>query len=182
LTEITIEKIKERAEIDAKRNGYYLNPDPKFLKSLLDGLKKNETRYNYPSCPCRLSAGKIEFDKDIICPCDYRDSDVLEFGACYCALYVDEKTRKGIVELSPVPERRPLDKQAKSYDSTAKKDQNKKVENIRENKLSETKMKMWFCEQCGYVAFREEPPLICPICRAKKEMFSKIKTQISYLS
>jgi len=97
-------------------------------------------------------------------------------------LYVDEKTHKGIVELSPVPERRPLDKQAKSYDSTTKKDQNKKVESIRENKLSETKRKLWFCEQCGYVAFREEAPLICPICRAKKEMFSKIKTQISYLS
>ena len=180
MTETSLEKIKERAEIDAKRNGYYLNPDPKFLKSLLQGLKKNEERYNYPSCPCRLASGKIDFDKDIICPCDYRDSDVIEFGACYCALYVDEKMHTGTIELSPVPERRPLEKQAKSYDSTIEEDQTKKSEIVKEDRVS--KLKLWYCEQCGYVACRDEPPLICPICRAKKEMFRKIKTQIIYSS
>ncbi|MEM3551946.1 MAG: ferredoxin-thioredoxin reductase catalytic domain-containing protein [Candidatus Bathyarchaeia archaeon] len=44
------------------------------------------------SCPCRLASGILELDRDIICPCDYRDLDVAEFGACYRGLYV----RKGI--------------------------------------------------------------------------------------
>ena len=86
MTNISLVQVKERAEIDAKRNLCYLNPDTKFLESLLLGLKQNEERYNYPSCPCRLASGKIEVDRDIICPCDYRDPDVAEFGACYCAL------------------------------------------------------------------------------------------------
>ncbi|WP_455364674.1 rubredoxin-like domain-containing protein, partial [[Eubacterium] cellulosolvens] len=34
----------------------------------------------------------------------------------------------------------------------------------------------WYCKQCGYVAFREEPPYLCPICKAKREMFAQIKT------
>jgi ferredoxin-thioredoxin reductase catalytic subunit len=181
MTEISLEKVKERAEIDAKRNGYYLNPDPEFLKSLLEGLKQNEKRYNYPSCPCRLASGKIELDRDIICPCDYRDPDVMEFGACYCALYVDEKVNNGTVKLGPVPERRTLEKQAKAFSVKSDQEQKIKAEIVEETKLKiEVKLELWYCKQCGYVAFREEAPLICPICKAKKEMFAKIKTQVKY--
>jgi ferredoxin-thioredoxin reductase catalytic subunit len=179
LTVISLNKVKERAEIDAKRNGYYLNPDPKFLNSLLEGLKQNEKRYNYPSCPCRLASGKIEFDRDIICPCDYRDPDVAEFGACYCALYVDEKIIKEKIELDPVPERRALEKQARAYSDTSSQEKKDKIR-INKGTKTEIKLKLWYCKQCGYVAFREDPPLICPICRAKREMFTEIKTQVIY--
>jgi rubrerythrin len=41
-----------------------------------------------------------------------------------------------------------------------------------------TKLKMWYCRQCGYVVFREEPPYICPICKAKREMFEEIRATI----
>ncbi len=34
--------------------------------------------------------------------------------------------------------------------------------------------KLWYCKQCGYVVYREEPPYLCPICRAKKEFFAPI--------
>lgn len=85
---ITLEDVRRRAESDAKTHGHYLNPNEEFLKDLLEGLKRNEERYGYPSCPCRLASGKFELDRDIICPCDYRDIDVKEFGACYCALFV----------------------------------------------------------------------------------------------
>ena len=43
----TIEDVRRRAENDAKANGYYLNPDPKFLQDLLEGLLENEKRYGY---------------------------------------------------------------------------------------------------------------------------------------
>ena len=39
---------------------------------------------------------------------------------------------------------------------------------------SKIKKKLWYCRQCGYVVFREDPPYICPICKAKKELFDKI--------
>jgi ferredoxin-thioredoxin reductase catalytic subunit len=41
---VTIDSVKQRAESDAKSNGYYLNPDPKFLLDLFEGLKTNEER------------------------------------------------------------------------------------------------------------------------------------------
>jgi len=162
--------VQQRAESDAKTYGYYLNPNPDFLKDLLEGLKRNEERYGYPSCPCRLASGKFEFDRDIICPCDYRDPDVEEYGACYCALYVRKDVYEGKTPLLPVPERRPLEKQAKAYGTAVE-----TPAALAVKEPFEAKMKLWYCKQCGYVVFREEPPYICPICKAKREFFAEIK-------
>jgi rubrerythrin len=41
------------------------------------------------------------------------------------------------------------------------------------------KLKLWYCKQCGYTVFREEPPYICPICKAKKELFAEISIEIA---
>lgn len=182
MTEITLEMVRQRAETDAKTNGYYLNPDSRFLRSLLEGLKSNQDRYGYPSCPCRLASGKFDFDRDIICPCDYRDPDVAEFGACYCALYVRNEVHQGKTELKPVPERRPLEKQSRAY-SVAKANSEAKpmVTKNGETKPSGNKPRLWYCKQCGYVVFRDEPPYTCPICKAKKEMFEEIRTHIDLI-
>jgi len=174
--------VRQRAEADARTYGYYLNPDPKFLQSLLEGLKRNEERYGYPSCPCRLASGKFEFDRDIICPCDYRDPDVAEFGACYCALYV-RNVHEGGTELKPVPERRPLEKQSRAYTVAAVAPEAKPAAAAKEEveAPSEIKPKLWYCKQCGYVVFRDEPPYTCPVCKAKREMFAEIKTRIDFI-
>jgi ferredoxin-thioredoxin reductase catalytic subunit len=177
---ITLEKVRQRAESDAKTYGYYLNPDPSFLQDLLEGLKRNEERFGYPSCPCRLASGKLEIDRDIICPCDYRDPDVAEFGACYCALYVRKDVFEGKNPLQPVPERRPMEKQKRSYAVASVTPEEKKTEgklSIAEEP-SMVKKKLWYCRQCGYVVFREDPPYICPICKAKMEMFAEISIRI----
>ncbi len=173
---ITLEKVRQRAESDAKTYGHYLNPDSKFLQDLLEGLKRNEERYGYPSCPCRFASGKLEIDRDIICPCDYRDPDVAEFGACYCALYVRKDMFEGKTSVQPVPERRPMEKQTRSYavpsEASAEKKPEKSAEVAKEP--SKIRKKLWYCKQCGYVVFREDPPYICPICKAKREMFAEI--------
>ncbi len=80
---------------EAESGGYFLNPDVDFTKNLVRGLLKNEQRYGYRACPCRLASGKQEEDLDIICPCNYRDPDLDDFGACYCALYVNEAIAGG---------------------------------------------------------------------------------------
>jgi ferredoxin-thioredoxin reductase catalytic subunit len=181
--------VRQRAEADARTYGYYLNPNPMFLQSLLEGLKQNEERYGYPSCPCRLATGKFESDRDIICPCDYRDPDVIEFGSCYCGLYVKKDIYEGKTELSPIIERRPLEKQARAYTDSAESaeeeagTEGKSLAATKEEVTapSNIKLKLWYCKQCGYVVFRDEPPYICPICKAKKEMFVKIDTRIDFI-
>jgi len=176
---ITLEKVRQRAESDARTYGYYLNPDPDFLKDLLDGLRQNEERYGYPSCPCRLASGKLDFDRDIICPCDYRDPDVAEYGTCYCALYVRKDLFEGKTPILPVPERRPLEKQTRAYGTAAEtptpeKGKPSETTVASAKAPSEVKLKLWYCKQCGYVVFREDPPYICPICKAKREMFAEM--------
>jgi ferredoxin-thioredoxin reductase catalytic subunit/predicted Zn-ribbon and HTH transcriptional regulator len=172
--------VRQRAEADARTYGYYLNPDPEFLQSLLEGLKKNEERYGYPSCPCRLASGKFEFDRDIICPCDYRDPDVEEFGACYCGLYVRRDVFEMKTLIQPVPERRPLEKQIRAYAVTAAPTEQKTEINVAVagEQVAESKKKFWYCKQCGYVVFREDPPYVCPICKAKREFFAEIRIRI----
>jgi ferredoxin-thioredoxin reductase catalytic chain len=185
MTTITIDQVRKRAEADAQTYGYNLTPDPELLQMFLEGLKTNEERYGYPSCPCRLASGKLEYDRDIICPCDYRDPDVQEYGACYCRLYVNKAVYES-KELPTVPERRPIEKQARSYESSAEKTQPKpeatqamKLE--KKEELVEIRPKLWYCRQCGYIVYRDDPPYICPICKAKKEMFAELKARIDFL-
>lgn len=165
--------------MDAESRGYKLNPDPAFLNDLLVGLKTNEERYGYPSCPCRFATGIFDIDKDIICPCDYRDADVEEFGACYCALFVSKDVYEGRLKLQPVSERRPAKLIERALSAGIGLE--KKVAEKKEEKPLEVGVgvKLWYCKQCGYVAFREEPPYICPICKAKREFFAEISLTIS---
>ncbi len=186
----TIDQLRLHAEADAKTNGCYLVPDKELLQGFLEGLQTNEQRYGYPSCPCRLASGILEYDRDIICPCDYRDPDVAEYGACYCRLYVNKDVAEGKKELPSVPERRPLDKQARAFQAASMPKPAKPAEETPQAKseakkeeaeeLIEIKPKLWYCKQCGYVVYREDPPYVCPICKAKREMFAEIKTKIEF--
>jgi ferredoxin-thioredoxin reductase catalytic chain len=163
----TLEKVRQRAELDARARGYRLNPDPAFLKSLLEGLLTNEERYGYPSCPCRIATGDFDLDWDIVCPCNYRDPDVEEHGTCYCCLYMDEKTHES-GETRPIPERRPAERAMKAYGPETAPAEG------AERSPPKTGRRLMYCKQCGYVVFREEPPYVCPICRAKREMFAEV--------
>ncbi|MCW4017919.1 MAG: ferredoxin:glutaredoxin reductase [Candidatus Bathyarchaeota archaeon] len=188
MTPITIEQTRKRAEADAKTFGYFLVNDPELLQGLMEGLKTNEERYGYPSCPCRLASGNLDYDRDIICPCDYRDPDVAEYGACYCRLYVNKDVYEGKTELPSVPERRPMERQVRAFqaasipkEATEKPQTTPKAEAKEEaEELVEIMPKLWYCKQCGYVVYREDPPYVCPICKAKREMFAEITTKVVF--
>lgn len=90
--------------------GYFFNRDTDKTDFLLDALLVNRERYGYMACPCRLAAEKKERDRDIICPCAYREEDVREFGSCYCGLYVSRQWNNGTIPHQYVPERRPPEK------------------------------------------------------------------------
>jgi len=93
-----------------EKKGYLFNKDKSITSQLLDGLLVNKKRYGYMACPCRLASGDLEKDRDIICPCVYRQPDLDQFGSCYCNLYVSKEWNDGILSKDYVPERRPPEK------------------------------------------------------------------------
>ena len=101
-----VRKIMERLQRFSEKKGASLNPETAITAKLIDGLLEHQKRHGYWACPCRLVAGNKEDDRDIICPCDYWEQDVAEFGACYCGLYVSKKVAAGEAEIKTVPERR----------------------------------------------------------------------------
>jgi ferredoxin-thioredoxin reductase catalytic chain len=98
---------------------------------------------------------------DIICPCDYRDDDLNDFGCCYCALYVSKKIIEKKQLLSSIPERRTLAKHKQ------------KEMQFSDAKNLSSKKPVWRCKVCGYLCGRDSPPEFCPICKAKKERFER---------
>lgn len=157
-----IDALYERLDKGAKASGYHLNPDEEFTRGLVEGLLINEKRYGYRSCPCRLASGDKAKDLDIICPCDYRDPDLLDWGACYCALYVSEDVLVGEKEIESIPERRPPEGE-RAQDRPAP----------APEKPGEGSLPVWRCRVCGYLCGREQPPGVCPICKAKRERFER---------
>lgn len=153
----------ERLDQEAEGAGYHLNPDQAFTRGLVEGLLINEQRYGYRNCPCRLATGDKPQDLDIICPCDYRDPDLDDWGACYCALYVSDEVLRGEMEIQSIPERRPPEDQrtpARPARAPAPPD-------------GEPAFPVWRCRVCGYLCAREKPPGICPICKAERDRFER---------
>jgi len=154
------DRLYEQLKAEGEASGYRLNPDVTFTKELMKGLLTNEKRYGYRACPCRLSSGKKEEDIDIICPCDYRDPDLDEYGTCYCGLYVSGAVVEGKKQVSPIPERRPPVKTRKSAKPKS-----------ASGAVMSLSIPVWRCKVCGYLCARDAPPEVCPICKAKKDRF-----------
>ena len=104
------EKLYEMLKKIQEPKGYLFNKDKDRVFDLLEALLQNKKRYDYMSCPCRLASGDREKDKDILCPCVYREPDVAEYGSCYCNLYVSNEWNEGKIPHPYVPERRPIEK------------------------------------------------------------------------
>ncbi len=104
------EKLYEALRKVQEAKGYYFNEDKERTFELLENLIINKDRYGYMACPCRLASGDREWDKDIICPCVYREPDVEEYGSCYCNLYVSQEWNEEKIPHDYVPERRPPEK------------------------------------------------------------------------
>lgn len=105
-----IEQLYENLKRIQEPKGYYFNKDKQKVFELLEGLLINKDRYGYMSCPCRLASHDREWDRDIICPCVYREPDVQEYGSCYCNLYVSRDWNEGKLPYVYIPERRPPEK------------------------------------------------------------------------
>jgi ferredoxin-thioredoxin reductase catalytic chain len=105
-----VEKIYNLLREVQEPRGYPFNSDRERTMDLLEALLVNRGRYGYMVCPCRIASGDRESDRDILCPCAYREDDVKEFGSCYCNLYVSKEWNEGTISHPVVPERRPPEK------------------------------------------------------------------------
>lgn len=157
-----VDRLYNRLKTDAEASGYHLNPDIEFTKELLHGLLVNERRYGDQACPCRLASGKKGDDLDIICPCDYRDADIDDYGACYCGLYVSQAILAGRQKVQAIPERRPPDAQRTAIKGKT-----------QSGSMASLPLPIWRCRVCGYLCARNGPPEVCPICKAKRDRFER---------
>jgi len=105
-----VEKLFEILKKTQEAKGYYFSRDKERTLELIEALITNRNRYGYMACPCRLASGDRDHDRDIICPCVYRDPDVKEHGSCYCNLYVSKEWIEEKIPHTYVPERRPPEK------------------------------------------------------------------------
>jgi len=160
-----IERLYGRLNREAESGGYHLNPDADFVRDLVAGILTNEDRYGYWACPCRLASGVKEEDLDIICPCDYRDPDLNDHGACYCALYVSDEVLDGTRELGSIPERRPPGGPLQAAPAAA--------DTGIKRPAGDLSYPVWRCRVCGYLCARDEPPGVCPVCKAKRDRFER---------
>jgi ferredoxin-thioredoxin reductase catalytic chain len=146
----------------SQKRGYFLNPNTDFTKALVKSLLVNEKRYGYQACPCRLATGHKTNDLDIICPCDYRDADVVDYGGCYCGLYVSQEVSQGKRVFKPIPERR-----------KTKEERDKMNEEDKKSSGPHGKLPIWRCQVCGYLCAREDAPDVCPICGVAHDRFER---------
>jgi ferredoxin-thioredoxin reductase catalytic chain len=159
-----VEALCRRLTEEAQASGYNLNPDDQFTRGLVEGLLVNEARYGYWSCPCRLAEGSRDKDLDIICPCDYRDADLVEYGTCYCGLYVSDAVVAGDTQIRPIPERR----RSRPVASGELMDHTEEFVG-----LTRSGIPVWRCRVCGYLCARPRPPLKCPVCKAGQDRFER---------
>ena len=163
IADAAIDALVEKLHREAAEGGYHLNPDREFTRELVRSLLTNQERYGYWACPCRLAAGDKADDLDIICPCDYRDADLNEFGACFCALYVGSEILEGKKQAASIPERRPPASERRAA----------RAVNSGTAPLGRLSQPVWRCKVCGYLCARGDPPEVCPICKAKRDRFER---------
>lgn len=166
-TPAVVEALAARLVTEAESGGYHINPDSELVGDLAEGLLVNQRRYGYQSCPCRLATGDEADDRDMVCPCDYRDPDLDEFDTCYCGLYVSQTVVDGEKKAGRIPERRPPSREERAQ---ARKQHTAVTSGGAPGRLA---WPVWRCSVCGYLCARDHPPGICPVCKAKKDRFEQ---------
>jgi len=163
---------------DASERGYCLSPDEEMVYNLAEGLLINKERYGLEICPCRLLIGKPEDNLDIVCPCDYRDTDIAEKGACFCGLYISPETLDKGGPQSQITESRPAAEGKTPPENNKLKDTGKRPERGAEKETEDAGLSgdypLWRCKVCGYLCANKQPPKTCPICKVGQERFEKL--------
>ena len=70
----------------AQKN-YALNPSWMMSTNLEIWLSEMEATFGKRYCPCFEPSGDAKLDKQMMCPCEFIDDEIKEYGTCHCALF-----------------------------------------------------------------------------------------------
>lgn len=70
-----------------KQKNYALNPSWMMTTNLEIWLSEMEATFGKRYCPCFEPSGNAELDKKMLCPCEFIEDEIKEYGTCHCALF-----------------------------------------------------------------------------------------------
>lgn len=70
-----------------KKNGYVLNPNWMMSTNLKVWLSEMDETFGKRYCPCFEPSGDAGLDKKMLCPCEFVEDEIEEYGTCHCALF-----------------------------------------------------------------------------------------------
>lgn len=71
----------------AEKKGYSINPHWMFFTNLKLWLIESEKLFGKRYCPCFEPSGDPEFDRKLICPCEFMHEEINQRGTCHCTLF-----------------------------------------------------------------------------------------------
>ncbi len=69
------------------QKNYALNPSWMMTTNLQIWLSEMEATFGKRYCPCFEPSGDAQLDKKMLCPCEFIDDEIKEYGTCHCALF-----------------------------------------------------------------------------------------------
>jgi len=70
-----------------EQKGYAINPSWMMATNLKSNLCEMEATFGKRYCPCFEPSGDKTLDKKMMCPCEYVEDEIAEYGTCHCALF-----------------------------------------------------------------------------------------------
>lgn len=70
-----------------EQKNYALNPSWMMATSLKSNLCEMEETFGKRYCPCFEPSGDAALDKKMMCPCEFIEDEIAEYGTCHCALF-----------------------------------------------------------------------------------------------
>ena len=70
-----------------EQKGYVINPSWMMATNLKSNLCEMEAVFGKRYCPCFEPSGEKELDRKMMCPCEYIEDEIAEYGTCHCALF-----------------------------------------------------------------------------------------------
>jgi len=70
-----------------EQHGYIINPNWMMSTNLKSNLCEMEATFGKRYCPCFEPSGDKALDKNMMCPCEYVEDEIAEYGTCHCALF-----------------------------------------------------------------------------------------------
>ena len=71
----------------AAQKHYALNPSWMMSTNLEIWLSEMEATFGKRYCPCFEPSGDAALDKRMLCPCEFIEDEIEEYGSCHCALF-----------------------------------------------------------------------------------------------